>query len=151
MGGDLCALVALRLCVLLLHPFDLAKQLPLSEWDKENDKRVSHLYLAPATGGPSLKVTNGEKGETAPQWSPNGKWISLLADRDKGNQIWLISPTGGEADKLTKEDEAADAYRWSPDSKRIVFAARDAWKGKAEREKKKKDKFDAIVVDTVLQ
>jgi dipeptidyl aminopeptidase/acylaminoacyl peptidase len=120
----------------------------LSEWDTENDKRVSHIYLAPASGGPSVKLTNGEKGETAPQWSPDGKWLSFLADRDKGNQIWLISPTGGEADKLTKEDEAVGAYRWSPDSKRIAFATRDTWKDKAEREKKKKEKFDAIVVDT---
>jgi len=55
-----------------------------------------------ADGGQSnaVKLTNGEKGESAPQWSPDGSRIAFLADRGaadakNGNQIWLIRPDGG--------------------------------------------------------
>jgi len=124
----------------------------ISEWDKENNRRVSHIYLVSsdpqnAKVGKPIKLTNGEKGENAPQWSPDGTRIAFLADRDKGNQIWLISPFGGEAEKLTSEENGASGFRWSPDSKRISFITRDTPKDKAEREKKKKDKFDTIVVE----
>jgi dipeptidyl aminopeptidase/acylaminoacyl peptidase len=124
----------------------------LSEWDRENNRRVSHIYLVSsdpqlAKAGKPIKLTNGEKGESSPQWSPDGTRIAFAADRDKGNQIWLISPFGGEAEKLTSEENGAGGFRWSPDSKRISFITRDTPKDKAEREKKKKDKFDTIVVE----
>ncbi len=119
----------------------------ISEWDRENNRRVSHIYLVSANGGNSIKLTNGEKGENAAQWSPDGTRIAFLADRDKGNQIWVINATGGEAERVTSEENSIASYRWSPDSKRFAFITRDTPKDKAEREKRKKEKFDTIVVE----
>jgi dipeptidyl aminopeptidase/acylaminoacyl peptidase len=129
-----------------------------TEWDRKNDRQVSHIYVGRAGGAISaVKLTNGEKGETAPQWSPDGTRIAFLADRTTGepaagvrgpgNQIWLIRADGGEAEKLTSEDLAIAEFRWSPDGKRIAFVMRDTPKDKADRDKRKKDKFDAILVD----
>ncbi|HMV87047.1 MAG TPA: S9 family peptidase [Blastocatellia bacterium] len=122
----------------------------LSEWDRKENRRVSHVYLASADGGKSLKLTNGEKGESAPQWSPDGARIAFLADRDKGAQIWIIPADGGEAEKLSSEDNGIQAFRWSPDGKTIAFVTRDTPKDKDAREKRKKDKFDFITVDRDL-
>lgn len=119
----------------------------LSEWDRKEDRRVSHVYLVSSEGGRAIKLTNGEKGESAPQWSPDGTRIAFLADRDKGAQIWLIPADGGEAEKLTSEENSIQAFRWSPDGKTIAFITRDVPKDKDAREKKKKDKFDTITVD----
>ena len=144
-----------------------------TEWDRKNDRQVSHIYVAPASvgsfndglhsvsvppgGAAPIRLTNGEKGETSPQWSPDGKRIAFLADRTTGettpgtrgpgNQIWVIRADGGEAEKLTSEDSAIAEFRWSPDGKRIAFVTRDTPKDKADRDKRKKDKFDAILVD----
>ncbi|HMV50062.1 MAG TPA: S9 family peptidase, partial [Blastocatellia bacterium] len=109
----------------------------LSEWDRKENRRVSHVYLASADGGKSLKLTNGEKGESAPQWSPDGARIAFLADRDKGAQIWIIPADGGEAEKLSSEDNGIQAFRWSPDGKTIAFVTRDTPKDKDAREKRK--------------
>ncbi|MEW6128294.1 MAG: S9 family peptidase [Acidobacteriota bacterium] len=119
----------------------------ISAWDKENNRRVSHIYLVSSSGGRSIKLTNGEKGEGGAQWSPDGTRIAFTADRDKGNQIWIINVMGGEAEKLTSEENGVGGFRWSPDGKRISFITRDTPKDKAEREKRKKDKFDTIVVE----
>src|SRR5215468_628497 len=120
----------------------------ISEWDKKENRRVSHIWLVSVDGGPTTKLTTGDKGETSPQWSPDGSSIAFIADRDKGNQVWVIPVDGGEADKLTGEENNIQSYRWSPDAKSIFFITRDTPKDKSEREKRRKDKFDTIVVDT---
>jgi len=120
----------------------------ISEWDKKENRRVSHIWLVSADGGPTSKLTTGEKGETAPQWAPDGSSIAFLADRDKGVQVWVIPVDGGEADKLTSEENNVQSFRWAPDGKTIAFVTRDTPKDKTEREKRKKDKFDTIVVDS---
>jgi len=120
----------------------------ISEWDREENRRVSHVWLVSSDGGPTTKLTTGDKGETSPQWSPDGSNIAFLADRDKGTQVWVIPVDGGEADKVTSEENDIQSFQWSPDGKLLAFVSRDAPKDKAEREKRKKDKFDTVVVDS---
>ena len=127
----------------------------ISEWDKKENRRTTHIYLLSTEGGNPIKLTNGEKGESAPQWSPDGQRIAFLADRSTGApgggaQIWVIHASGGEAEKLTSEENGVSAFRWSPDGKAMAFVTRDTPKDKAEREKKKKDKFDTITMDADL-
>lgn len=133
----------------------------VSEWNRKDVRRDSHIYLVPASGaGPPIKLTNGERGETQPQWSPDSTRIAFLANRDTPrpdagstpaapprNQIWIIPVAGGEASKVTDEEAGVAQFRWSPDGKRIAYVVRDTPKDKAERDKRKKEKFDAIVVD----
>jgi len=126
----------------------------VSEWDRKENRRVSHIYLISAEGGKAIKLTNGERGETAPQWSPDSELIAFIADRgsngsggSSGAQIWVISSDGGEAEKLTSEENTIQSFRWSPDGKQIAFVTRDTPKDKEARDKRKKDRFDTVTVD----
>lgn len=133
----------------------------VSDWNRKENRRDSHVYLVAAEGGEVVRLTNGERGESQPQWSPDGRWIAFLANRGApqpagatpapgggGNQIWIIPVRGGEAEKLTEEEVGVSQFRWSPDSKRIAYVVRDTPQDKAERDKRRKDRFDAIVVDS---
>jgi dipeptidyl aminopeptidase/acylaminoacyl peptidase len=135
----------------------------VTEWNKKDNRRDSHIHIIPASGGQPIKLTNGERGESSPQWSPDSSRIAFLANREtaqsgaqaagaqsggRGNQIWVISIRGGEAEKLTDEEVAVSQFRWSPDGKSIAYVLRDTPKDKAEREKRRRDRFDAIVVDS---
>jgi dipeptidyl aminopeptidase/acylaminoacyl peptidase len=120
----------------------------ISEWDRKENARVSHVWLASTSGGRSVKLTNGLKGESSPQWSPDGLSLSFLAERDKETQIWILPVLGGESDRLTSEENDIQSYCWSPDGTQIAYITRDVPKDKAEREKKRKEKFDTIVVDS---
>jgi dipeptidyl aminopeptidase/acylaminoacyl peptidase len=120
----------------------------ISEWDRKENTRVSHVWLASTSGGRSVKLTNGLKGESSPQWSPDGLSLAFLADRDKETQIWILPVLGGESDRLTSEENDVQSYCWSPDGTQIAYITRDVPKDKAEREKRRKEKFDTIVVDS---
>jgi Tol biopolymer transport system component len=132
----------------------------VSEWNRIENRRDTHIHIIPVAagaGGAAYKLTNGERGESAPQWSPDSRRIAFLANRDAPrpdapaamrNQIWVIPVAGGEAERVTEEEAGVAQFRWSPDGKRIAYVVRDTPQDKAERDKRKKDKFDAIVVDS---
>ncbi|MFZ4627186.1 MAG: S9 family peptidase [Blastocatellia bacterium] len=126
----------------------------VSNWDRAGNRRVSHLHVISVETGRSFQLTNGEKGETAPQWSPDGTRIGFLADRGKGAQVWTIPADGGEAQPLTSEEAPVEGFQWAPDSLSIVFLVRDHAtdpKEKEAQEKRRRERFDTIVIDADLR
>lgn len=120
----------------------------MREWNRKENRYDTHVHRVPAAGGEVRQLTRGEKSEGDPHVSPDGKYLAFTATRtgDKA-QVYLLPLDGGEAFKLTDAPEGVSAYAWSQDGKRIAYTARDERPDKEEREKKKKDKFDAVVVD----
>jgi len=111
-------------------------------------ERNSNIWIVPlstdSTSQPR-QFTTSEKSDNSPRWSPNGKRLAFLSNRNEGTQIYILSQDGGEAQQLTQGKNSIDSFEWSPDGKKIAFVAEQA-KTEAE-EKKEKDKDDAQVVD----
>lgn len=55
----------------------------LAEVSWEENKRISHLWRTDLQAGTSEQLTFGDEGQTSPRWSPDGRWIAFLAQRDK--------------------------------------------------------------------
>lgn len=106
---------------------------------------LRHIWVYDTTAGETRQWTFSAKSEYEPRWSPDGKYLAFLSDREDEAQIWVMPLGGGEAMKLTAAKNSVQAFRWSPDGKRIAFIAPDA-KTDAE-EKKSKDFDDAKVID----
>ena len=72
----------------------------------EKNKKTPHLWVVPATGGDAKQLTSGP-GEDRPRWSPDGKKLAFVSDRDGTQQVWTwdFDPTTvslpGEPAKIT--------------------------------------------------
>ena len=106
---------------------------------------LRHIWVFDGASREMRQWTSSTKSEQTPRWSPDGRYLAFLSDRDEANQIWLMSLTGGEPMKLTSAKNAVETFRWSPDGKQIAFLAADP--RTEEEEKKQKEQDDARVID----
>ena len=109
------------------------------------ERRARHIWLYEKESGAIRQFTFSAKDESSPRWSPDGKQIAFLSNRDDQQQIYVMRSDGGEAAAVTKGKRSVRSFAWSPDGKQIAYLAPDA--KSATEEKKEKDKDDARVVD----
>lgn len=106
-----------------------------TEWS--DNRYDTEIWLA-REGERPFQLTRTVKGNsTAPQWSPDGRWLAFLADRGEKQQIFLIRPIGGEARALTDVESGVQAFAWAPDGKSIAFTA-DEPETAADQERKER-------------
>ena len=95
----------------------------------EKHEMRSHIWMVPAAGGTPRQLTFSERGENAPQWSPDGRSLAFLSSRGSGTdaktQIWVLPMDGGEGYQLTTSKENVTGFEWSKDGSRIAFLAVD--------------------------
>ncbi|MGA7658416.1 MAG: prolyl oligopeptidase family serine peptidase [Candidatus Sulfotelmatobacter sp.] len=95
-----------------LHTNDLAKA-----------KSIGHVWLMDADGKNARQFTFGEKGESAPVFSQDSKWIAFISARDGDDNLYVISASGGEARQLSNISTGVSDPLWSPDDKWIAFSS----------------------------
>ncbi|HXL36891.1 MAG TPA: S9 family peptidase [Ktedonobacteraceae bacterium] len=107
--------------------------------DERKQEYHSSIWIVSTDGGEAKRFTGGASNAHSPNWSPDGKWLAFVTDREgepvgkvqaeqkkpkkAQSQIWLIPTDGGEARQLTFMQHGASNPVWSPDSKQIVFTA----------------------------
>jgi len=99
--------------------------------DSEANRYRSAIWVAAADGSDEpQQLTSGQRSDSSPRWSPDGRWLAFLSNRDgdeekASDQLYVqAADGGGEPRKLTDGKEDVEALAWSPDSQRIAFARR---------------------------
>src|SRR5579883_1092699 len=103
----------------------------------EENSFDTQIWLAMVPTGEHYQLTSSRKSSMNPKWSPDGKRLAFISDRDGKKQIYLISTTGGEALELTSLDGGVDALEWSPDGTAIAFTSSGP-EPKAHKDRKEK-------------
>jgi dipeptidyl aminopeptidase/acylaminoacyl peptidase len=120
----------------------------VSKADTAVNKSITHLWLVSVEDGEPFRLTNGEKGESNPQWSPDSKTVFFRADRgEEKSQIWSIPVDGGEAVRVTKVEDGLPQVSWTADCSRFCFVRKDKWSDQKQRDKREERKEDARLVD----
>ncbi|MGB7022369.1 MAG: S9 family peptidase [Candidatus Acidiferrales bacterium] len=104
-----------------------------------------HIWIMDVATRQVRQYTFSEKSDDSPRWSPDGKSLAFLSNRDEFRQIYLMPSNGGDAYAITEGKRNIASFEWSPDGKQIAFVAPD--EPTAAEQKKEKDKDDAMVVD----
>ncbi len=116
---------------------------------KDNVQNSDLWLVETRPGAAPARLTYAPKKDQYPRWSPDGKSIAFLSDRDGKMQVYLLPAAGGEARRLTNSETAVEKLAWAPDGRSLAFLAPE--QPSPEEEKRKKEGFDEIVVDKNLR
>jgi hypothetical protein len=97
---------------------------PDAQWlaisDNSQGDGGSRVYVVPITGGTPRRIT-----EKSPSywhgWSPDGKTLAFVGQRDGDFDIYTILAAGGDETRLTTAKGLDDGPEYSPDGKYIYF------------------------------
>jgi dipeptidyl aminopeptidase/acylaminoacyl peptidase len=102
----------------------VAYEVSKTNWD--DNAFETEIWIA-ATASPHnpYQLTSAKKSSSSPAWSPDGRQLAFLSDRDGKKQLYVISPIGGEAREISKSETAIVAFKWMPNGKSLVYSAPD--------------------------
>lgn len=143
---------------------------------KENEF-IWQLWRVDVGSGKTVQLTRGRHSVGAAAWSPDGRWLAFVTEREanvieplaaveKGpatkldgksgaseaakpaaKQIWLIAPDGGEAWPLTKSETDVDEFQWAKDGKRMVFTAAEPANKASKARNERYSSYDVVEKD----
>ncbi len=84
---------------------------------------LGDLYTMPMAGGQATALTTGMAYDAQPRFSPDGKSVVFVSDRDGGDNVWTIDLATKGTKLITKGKTSR--YRspvWTPDGQYVVVA-----------------------------
>ena len=81
------------------------------QWETEKDRKEARtrIWRVPVAGGAARQITFGEHGDTQPQWSPDGRYISFVSAR--GAASGDDAPQGADLADARRRRRSVDAHR----------------------------------------
>ncbi len=110
----------------------------VSTLDEKGEKMLSHLWHLDLPEGEVRQFTFAQERAMMPRWSPDGRWIAFISNRDneKEMHLYVMSAHGGEAQQITHSPIlAVTDFDWSPDGEWLVFTAKAKSPEEMEQEK----------------
>src|SRR6266436_6812011 len=84
---------------------------------------LGDIYTLPVSGGEAKLIDGGMAFDSQPKFSPDGKWIAFLSDRDGNENVWIMQADGTDAKQLSKDPTAEFASpSWSPDGNYVYVS-----------------------------
>jgi len=73
------------------------------------------VWTVPVEGGTARPLTAHSAKDTSPRFSPDGKEIAFLSEREGTPQLFVMSSTGGTPNQITFHTAGYALYEWTPD------------------------------------
>jgi dipeptidyl aminopeptidase/acylaminoacyl peptidase len=89
--------------------------------DKMEDRGRSNIWIVDIAATRVRELTQGNWSDSSPVWSPDGKQIAFLSDRDGTTQIHVLWLDTREVAQLTHLEHDPRGLVWSPDGKMLAF------------------------------
>lgn len=82
---------------------------------------LGDLFTVPISGGEAKALSTGIDFACQPRWSPDGKSIAFITDRDGGDNLWVMNADGTGARAVSSEKEnLVHTPWWSPDGQYLL-------------------------------
>jgi len=109
----------------------------------------SEIWLVEADGQePARRFTAGPRCDDHPRWSPDGRWLAFLSDREVEDEprLHVMPSEFGEGRQVGDLGGSVSELRWRPDSQAIGFLRKDV-PPPEEKARTEELRDDAIVTD----
>ncbi len=99
---------------------------PVTRFVMAEDRGYTDLWIWNADGSGERRFTTHTSNEGGAVFSPNGKHIAFVAQRedDKAPQLYVMPIDGGEATRLTTLATGVQSPKWIGDGSRLAFVSR---------------------------
>lgn len=77
-----------------------------------HDSGKTRIWVAPVDGGAPVAITDGGNRDDQPVWSPDGRYITFVSERDGNTDLYLMRADGGAQTRLTRAPGADWLPRW---------------------------------------
>src|SRR6202171_4977065 len=84
---------------------------------------LGDIYTMPIAGGEAKLIDGGMAFDSQPKFSPDGKWIAFLSDREGSENVWIMRADGSDAKQVSKDPNAEFASpSWAPDGSYVFVS-----------------------------
>ena len=125
------------------------------ETDYDANKGSNGIWMVPAGGGKTVRLTDKTLNATTPRWAPDGS-VYFLAPKDGVSQLWHVGANGGAAQAATSLPLDVNNFKFSPDGRHVLLSmdvftdCADLACTKKRLDARKADKASGVVYDKVF-
>ncbi|QNL48231.1 PD40 domain-containing protein [Olivibacter sp. SDN3] len=84
---------------------------------------LGDLYELPINGGEAKALTSGIAMDVQPKYSPDGKSIAFISDRNGAENVWILDVASGTYEQVTKStDEYMEGLSWTRDGQYLIVS-----------------------------
>jgi Tol biopolymer transport system component len=86
---------------------------------------LGDLYTLPITGGKATRITSGQAFDAMPSFSPDGRHIAFVSDRNGAPNLWVANADGTGARRLSNTQGFGYDYvspSWTPDGRAVIVS-----------------------------
>ena len=84
---------------------------------------LGDIYTLPIEGGTAKLIDGGMAFDSQPKFSPDGKWIAFISDREGSENVFVMHPDGTGVKQVSKDPNNDFASpSWSPDGNYVFVS-----------------------------